>query len=353
MRSNWKAGECSGTPRIVGLLLVRHRRLDRLDPADDLDPVALGQQVVEGRAVEVLGGQAGDERLGHVQGLDRHRLVVGQPQPLRDHDPLGGRDVEAAAEIRAGVRHLERERPAPRAQPAAAHLLAERRHRQLLRDLRLADVRAAAAPADEIALARKLVDRRPHGQPRDAEIVTQLPLGRDRAADADLLDQVEYLIARLALLRRPLRARRHRATHPRPGRSELVNTNLVPGGGRYYTRFHEPRPTHHRGALSRPRGHRPALDARARGADQRRGRTGRPRRAGGRSRARDGRSTRSSRGCRTAAGWSTSARAPPAGSRSPTPPSAFPPSAWTPVACSRSPSPTRPTRTTSPPERPP
>ena len=89
------------------LLLVRHRRLDGLDPADDLDPVAVGQKVVERRAVEVLGGEARDERLRHVQGLDRHRLVVGQPEPLCDDNPLGRRHVQAPAEIGAGVDDLD------------------------------------------------------------------------------------------------------------------------------------------------------------------------------------------------------------------------------------------------------
>jgi hypothetical protein len=111
------------------------------------------------------------------------------------------------------VLDLERERLAAGAHPALAHLLAEGGHRQLLRDLRLADEGAAATAADEIALARKLVDRRPHGEPRDAEVLAQLALRGDRPTDADLLDQVEDLVARLALLRDPLRGDRHGAAH--------------------------------------------------------------------------------------------------------------------------------------------
>ena len=198
----------------LGLLLVRHRRLDRLDAADDLDPVAVGEQVVERRLVEVLARQPGNEPLRDMERLDRHRLVVREPQPLRDDDPLRRRDVEAAAEVRAGVLELERERLAAGPHPAAAHLLAERRHRQLLRDLRLAHERAAAAPAHEIALARELVDRRADGQPRDAEILAQLPLGGNRVPRRRALDQVEDLVARLALLGDPLRGRGHRGPHP-------------------------------------------------------------------------------------------------------------------------------------------
>ena len=62
----------------------------------------------------------------------------------------------------------------------------------------------AAAPAHEIALAHELVERGADGQARDAEVGAELPLGRDRAADAEALDQVEDLVARLALLGDPL-----------------------------------------------------------------------------------------------------------------------------------------------------
>src|SRR5207244_1556969 len=37
----------------VGLLLVRHRGLDRLQPADDVEPVALAEELVEGVTLEV------------------------------------------------------------------------------------------------------------------------------------------------------------------------------------------------------------------------------------------------------------------------------------------------------------
>src|SRR5262249_18398148 len=82
-----------------------------------------------------------------------------------------------------------------------AHVLAERGHGQLLRDLRLLDVRPAAAPPHEIPLAREVVQRRPDGQPRDAEIDAELPFGGDRGADAETLDELEHLRPGGALLR--------------------------------------------------------------------------------------------------------------------------------------------------------
>src|SRR5262245_1537855 len=100
-----------------------------------------------------------------------------------------------------GARELagERERARARDHPAAAHVLAERGHRQLLGELRVLDIRAAAAPADEVALAGELVEGSADGQPRDAEIGAELTLGRDRRADAELLDQVEHLATCLTL----------------------------------------------------------------------------------------------------------------------------------------------------------
>src|SRR5262249_551746 len=80
-------------------------------------------------------------------------------------------------------------------------VLAERRHRQLLLDLRLADERAAAAPPDEVALADEVVERCPDGQPRDAELRAELALRRDRLSDREPVHEAEDAVARLALLR--------------------------------------------------------------------------------------------------------------------------------------------------------
>jgi hypothetical protein len=188
----------------LGLVLVRHGRLDRLHAARDLDPVPTGQEIVERVLVEVAPGQAGHEALGDVERLDRHRLLVGEPESRRDQHRLRRRDVEAAAEVRAGELRVERERPRAGAHPPLAHVLAERRHRQLLGDLRLAHERPGAAAPDEVALSDELVEGGAHGQPRDAEVGAELPLGGDRAADAHALDEVEDLVAGLRLLRDPL-----------------------------------------------------------------------------------------------------------------------------------------------------
>ena len=99
------------------LLLVRHRRLDRLHAAGELD-------AVRSRAARRTTLRRGPPRsaparaTADVQRLDRHRLAVGEPQPLRDHDRLRRRDVQRATEMRAGHRRrVTDERPAAGAHP--------------------------------------------------------------------------------------------------------------------------------------------------------------------------------------------------------------------------------------------
>ena len=182
------------------LLLARHGRLDRLNPARDDDPVARLEQRVERPAVEVLRGQPGHELLRNVQRLDRHRVSVRQPQPRHDDDRRRRRYVQELAQPSAGADHAEVERPARGNHPAAAHVLRERRNRQLLRDLRLTDERAAALPPDEVAVADEPVERGPERRTRDTERRAELPLGRDRLAHRQPLDQVEDAVDDFALL---------------------------------------------------------------------------------------------------------------------------------------------------------
>ena len=120
---------------------------------------------------------------------------------MTDEHGLRRRDVQDPAEPRAGRDGPELERAAARREPALAHVVAERGDRHPLRDLRLGDERAGAAAAGQMALADEVVERRADGQPRDAEVDAEQALGRDRVADVERLDQLEHLLARLALLR--------------------------------------------------------------------------------------------------------------------------------------------------------
>src|SRR6476659_1482986 len=76
------------------LVLVRDRRLDRLLAADDDDPVAVPQQLVEGPLLEVACREPGHMRGADVHRLDRHALAIREPEAFGDEHGLRGRDVE-------------------------------------------------------------------------------------------------------------------------------------------------------------------------------------------------------------------------------------------------------------------
>ena len=135
---------------------------------------------------------------------------------IRHDHGLRRRHVEQPSEARARGDDAKVERPALRPQAAAPHVVGERRHRQLLRDLRLADERARAVPPNEVALAHEVVERGPYGQARDAEVGAELTLRRDRVADGELLDEVEHEVSR----RRLLRHAAHRNPAPRTGQDQ-------------------------------------------------------------------------------------------------------------------------------------
>ena len=91
------------------------------------------------------------------------------------------------------------ERAARRHEPAPPHVVAEGADIDALRDLRLGDERPRAAPPHEVALPDELVERGPDGEPRHAEIDSELPLRRDRIADIERLDELEDALPRLPL----------------------------------------------------------------------------------------------------------------------------------------------------------
>jgi hypothetical protein len=175
----------------LGLLLVRHGWLDRLLTARDHHAVALLHQVVEGRVLERLMREAGNECSGNVERLERHRLAVGQPQTTDQHHARVRRNVECASDCSACMGFSELDRPAPGHHSPAAHVFAERRQRELLGDLRLADERAAPVPPLQVAVPDEVVERGAEGQSGDAEVGAEPAFGGDRLADAELLDQLE------------------------------------------------------------------------------------------------------------------------------------------------------------------
>src|SRR5206468_2604431 len=107
------------------------------------------------------------------------------------------------------------------------HVLRERGHRQLLRDLRLADERAGAPSPDQITVANELVECGPDGQARDAEVGGELALGGNRLADPERFDQLEDAVTGLALLRHGAAGASSLGSGSAAGRS-LAASRLVP-----------------------------------------------------------------------------------------------------------------------------
>ena len=212
MRSKRNAGEWSGTPSAFDSSSSVTVGSIAWVPLDDHDAVAVARGARRRSPSRSFGSRPGTSDAGRWSvsiaivspSASRSRLIT---RISSDGETWRSRPSRAPASSR-----VEREGPAAGDHAAAAHVLAERGHRQLLRDLRLLDVGAAAAPADEVALAGEVVERGADGQARDAEIGAELPLGGDRGADAEPLDQVEHLLARRALLRHSLGSgRRHGA----------------------------------------------------------------------------------------------------------------------------------------------
>ncbi len=117
-RSKRNAGEWSGTPSAAdSSSFVTVGSTVCMPPTISI-PYRF-EQLVERVLLEIAGGETGHERLADVERLDRHRLAVGEPQPLRDDDRLRRRDVEDAAEAGAGRDRAELERPAARASSRA------------------------------------------------------------------------------------------------------------------------------------------------------------------------------------------------------------------------------------------
>jgi hypothetical protein len=65
-----------------------------------------------------------------VKELERHRLVVGEPEALDREHLVGGRQAQLLPELGAGGDDVEREDPAVGPHAAALHVLGERRHGQ-------------------------------------------------------------------------------------------------------------------------------------------------------------------------------------------------------------------------------
>jgi hypothetical protein len=93
------------------------------------------------------------------------------------------------------VRLAQLDRAAAGDHAAAAHVLTEGGQGQLLRDLRLADEGSGALAPLQVAVTDEIVERGADGETGDAELAAQAPLGRNRLADLQLVDQLEHALS--------------------------------------------------------------------------------------------------------------------------------------------------------------
>ena len=127
--------------------------------------------------------QAGEARRRQVGPLDRHRLAVGEPQPLQVHEPFAGPHAEPLGEHVVGA-HLVERRGAPATSAACRAPACPRCTRSAAEagQLRLGDEGAAALLAVQPALDDELVQGLPDRRAGGAELDGQRALGRQRAA---------------------------------------------------------------------------------------------------------------------------------------------------------------------------
>jgi len=151
-------------PEDLGLVLVGHRRLYGLGARSDGDAVPLAEQLIEGAAFEVGTGEARHEGLRDVEDLHRHWHRIGESETLDAEQSRLGRDAEPVGQARAGERRGELEGATSRRHATPAHVVAERRQRERLSDLRFGDVGAAAVTPVEIAVPDQVVEGGPQRQ---------------------------------------------------------------------------------------------------------------------------------------------------------------------------------------------
>ena len=163
--------------------------------------VAVLEQVVERALLEVARGEAGEERS---RGTCSSSTAIGSPSASRR------RLTESTGSDGETCRMRPSRAPAGTVRNSSVRLPGVRPRWRMssLNDVIVmpfatfgsATKVPGAAAARQVALAHELVERGADGQPRDAEIEAEQPLRRDRVADLERLDQLEHLLAGLALL---------------------------------------------------------------------------------------------------------------------------------------------------------
>ena len=162
-----------------------------------------------------------------MQPLDRHRVLVGEPESSDPEDGVIGCHMQPCPESSAGRLDAGRDETAGAHESASPHVLREGQDRHALSDLWPDCEGRGALPSYEVPVSFELVERPTHGHPRYPEPDTQVPLRRDRGAGRECLDDFHDVVAQGEVLG----ARRRRSR--RSGLCGRTDTcQLIPAGHR-------------------------------------------------------------------------------------------------------------------------
>ena len=190
-------------PQQRGVPGVGEPGFDRLLRLGDLDAVVGGERLVQRRVAVQVAAQARETLRGQVREVHRHRLPVGQPEPVDTQHPAAGPDAEQPGELVVGGDVAGVQDHRLRVQPLGPHPLGVAGQLQHLGDLGHGHERALALHPQQPPLDDELGQRLPHGGPRRPVPEGELTLGRDRGARCHRPGQLEQLPLHRVVLRDP------------------------------------------------------------------------------------------------------------------------------------------------------
>ena len=217
---------------------VGQDRLDRLLRLGQVDAVPGAQRLVQRRVPLKLPAQPGEAAGGQVRGVDRHRLAVGQPEPVDAEQPAARPHRQQRRQLLVGGDVADVQDLGLRVEAVLAHALGVARELERLGDLRLGDERALALHPQQAPLDDQFGQGLPHGRPRRPVQPGELALRRHRAAGRHGRREVEQMLLHLVVLGQPEQGRRRVETPQRArGAIGFFGRHRERGHGCYLPRF--------------------------------------------------------------------------------------------------------------------
>ncbi len=166
----------------------------------DDEVVALGEDGVE-RPGQVLGVEVGQQRARVPPLLDRHRLVVGEPDPVDAPGGAARAEPERTGDVGRRTLLVDAQQAGGRGEAAPAHVLGERREVEPALDAGAGDEGALALDPLQQPARHQAVDGLADRRPRHVVGGHQLALGRDGDARAEVAQrELGQHVAQLGVL---------------------------------------------------------------------------------------------------------------------------------------------------------